>query len=426
MAEVQCHVCRWAAVKLSSTMAPSTGVSTGQPRRRGLGGSQELLRGLGLSESRLLGACLPLMLRVQSTRGPGQQGVCTVRRASGGCPCGLSVGCADPSEWPACWDGTSHGLFPARLGGGVGPPAAHVPGVTDLCSSGPWGLLGMEHPPSHQPHFSFLGEARPAGVGGREMPEISERGRPPPRACTGGSEGSSAGRPQGPSPPSLIPQSPADPGALWKDAGPLGAQPGMEVLVVGGWVCSEGHGGAGSLCRTPLVFVRGWQRGAWARGRVPAADRATGLSSRPPREGPWAPACWAALWVKLWGSHVASSLGTVCLARSLRYLARGVAAHQALCPPPQPGRLGEHGTHVREDSAAGRGQGVPGAHGPRPGGPSAARGPAGAGAGGQGGHAGRAVGHAGEWHAPHAGPFPARAGLSGSLAHREQKTPRAS
>lgn len=86
------------------------------------------------------------------------------------------------SEQPACGDGTSHRLFPARLGGGVGPPAAHVPGVTGLCSSGPWGHLGMEHPPSHQPHFSFLWEARPAGVGGRETPETSERkkGRPPP------------------------------------------------------------------------------------------------------------------------------------------------------------------------------------------------------------------------------------------------------
>ena len=186
MAEVQCHVCRWAAVKLSSTMAPSTGVSTGQPRRRGLSGSQELLRGLGLSESRLLGACLPLMLRVQSTRGPGQQGVCTVRRALGGCPCGLSVGCADPSEWPACWDGTSHGLFPARLGGGVGPPAAHVPGVTDLCSSGPWGLLGMEHPPSHQPHFSFLGEARPAGGEGERCQKSPKEEDPRPEPVPGG------------------------------------------------------------------------------------------------------------------------------------------------------------------------------------------------------------------------------------------------
>ena len=238
-------------------MALSTGVSPGQPRRRGLSGSRELLRGLGLSESRVLGACLPLMLRVQSTCRPGQQGVCTVRCALGGCPCGLSVGCVDPSEWPACRDSTSHGLFPARLGGGVGPPAAYVPGVTDLCSSGPWGLLGMEHPPSHQPHFSFLGEAQPAGVGGREMPESSKRGRPPPQACTGGVRGQLCRPAPGTLTATTHPPLPGQPRALWEDAGPLGAQPGMEVLVVGGWVCSEGHGGAGSLCRMPLVFVRG-------------------------------------------------------------------------------------------------------------------------------------------------------------------------
>lgn len=62
------------------------------------------------------------------------------------------------------------------------------------------------------------------------MPETSERERPPPRACPGGSEGGSAGRPPGPSPPPLIPNFLADPGALWEDAGPLGAQPGMEVV----------------------------------------------------------------------------------------------------------------------------------------------------------------------------------------------------
>lgn len=174
----------------------------------------------------------------------------------------------------------------------------------------------------------------------------------------------------------------------------------------GGWgrqVCSEGHGGAGSLCRMPLVFVGGWQRGAWARGRVPAADQA----------------------VKPWGSRVAPSSGTVCPARSPRCLARGTAAHQAPCPPLQPGRLGEHGAHVREDAAAGRGQGVPGAHGPCPGGPSAARGPAGARARGQGGHAGCAAGHVGEWRPSHASLLPARVGLPGS-GRREQESPRAS
>ena len=100
----------------------------------------------------------------------------------------------------------------------------------------------------------------------------------------------------------------------------------MEVLVEG-WVCSEGHGGAGGLCRTPPVFVGRQQRGCLGKGQGPSCgpgDRTVIASSL---RGPVAPACRAALWVMPWGLHVAPSSGTVCLARSPHCLAWGAAAH---------------------------------------------------------------------------------------------------
>lgn len=50
--------------------------------------------------------------------------------------------------------------------------------------------------------------------------------------------------------PPLIPNFLAEPGARCEDAGPLGAQPGMEV-VVGEAGVPEGHGGGWQLSRCP-------------------------------------------------------------------------------------------------------------------------------------------------------------------------------
>lgn len=62
-----------------------------------------------------------------------------------------------PSEQPACGDGTSHGLFPARLGGGVGPPAAHVPGVTGCAPRGRGVILAWSTLPPTSLISRFLG-----------------------------------------------------------------------------------------------------------------------------------------------------------------------------------------------------------------------------------------------------------------------------
>lgn len=176
-----------------------------------------------------------------------------------------------------------------------------------------------------------------------------------------------------------------------------GVQPGTEVPGAGGekQMFTEGHGGAWQPAQDTLRGLHGTPCGRGrepAQGAGPRASRERYTSPCTPgtrvshpfssREAMWAPVCHVALWVKLLGSHTAPFSETMCPAGSPCCLARVLLGPEswerqligATCPSLQRGSLGEHGAHVREDSAAGCRQGVPGAHGPRAWSPSAAGG----------------------------------------------------